>query len=176
MTVLKIVGLDLSITATGICAHNGATSTVGGDAKLGDRRLVKILRAVEPVILGADVVMVEDLPKSGMGSATTGMVQGVVRALLTDCGVPYILVTPSSLKTYATGNGNAPKPDLRMSLFKRFGIDLRDDNQCDAWWLRALGNDLYDQPLAQSNGRTDLPQNHRRALAKVTRVPIRMKR
>lgn len=173
MTNLRIVGLDLSITATGICESNGVTSTWGGDAKHGDRRLVKIKTAVESACEEADVVMIEDLPRSGMGGATTGMVQGVVREHLTWLGIPYILIIPSVLKTYATGKGGSPKPDLRMSLYQRFGLDLRDDNQCDAWWLRALGLDLYGEPLTQSNGSTVLPQTHRRALDKVAKVPLR---
>lgn len=39
MTAPRVVGLDLSITATGIAGHLGATYTVGGKADLGDLRL-----------------------------------------------------------------------------------------------------------------------------------------
>jgi hypothetical protein len=174
MKKLKIAGLDLSITATGICDVNGVTSTHGGDAKLGDRRLCKIRSAVESVVLGADVVMIEDLPRGGMGGATTGMVQGVARELLTGLGIPYILIIPSKLKVYATSKGTATKSDMRMSLFQRFGIDERDDNRADAWWLRALGSDLYEQPLTQANGNVYLPQSHRRALDKLVKVEPRI--
>jgi Holliday junction resolvasome RuvABC endonuclease subunit len=176
MTNLRIAGLDLSITATGIADINGVTSTVGGDAKLGDNRLVKIRTAVSHLAAGGgiDVAIIEDLPRGGMGGATTGMVQGVVRELLTRLGVPYILVSPATLKMYATGKGTATKSDMRMKLFQRFGIDIPDDNQADAWWLRALGHDLYGQPLTQINGSTDLPKSHRRALDKVTKIEPRV--
>jgi hypothetical protein len=173
MTELRIVGLDLSITATGICESDGTRSTWGGDAKLGDRRLCKIRNAVMSACMAADVVMIEDLPRGGMGGATTGMVQGVVRELLTASGIPYMFIIPSKLKVYATSKGTATKSDMRMSLYQRFGIDEPDDNRADAWWLRALGCDLYDQPLTQSNGSIYLPQSHRRALEKLVRVEPR---
>jgi Holliday junction resolvasome RuvABC endonuclease subunit len=174
MTNLNIAGLDLSITATGICDVNGVTSTHGGDAKLGDRRLCKIQLAIASIADDVDLMMIEDLPRSGMGGATTGMVQGVARCLLTGMGIPYILIIPSKLKVYATGNGNATKSDMRMSLYQRYGIDERDDNRADAWWLRALGLDLYDQPLTQANGNVHLPQSHRRALDKLVKVEPRI--
>lgn len=173
MGKIKIAGLDLSITATGIADIHGFTSTVGGDARQGDKRLCKIRAAVEAEILAADLIILEDLPRSGMGGATTGMVQGVVRERLVAHDVPYILVPPSTLKMYATGNGGSAKPELRMSLYKRFGYDIADDNQVDAWWLRALGHDLYDQPIHQSNGNLYLPESHRRALNKLTKIPVK---
>jgi Holliday junction resolvasome RuvABC endonuclease subunit len=173
MTNLRIGGLDLSITATGIADANGNLSTHGGDAKLGDKRLLVIQTAIAYMADDVDVMMIEDLPRGGMGGATTGMVQGVARCLLVRLGVPYILVPPSTLKVYATSKGNATKADMRMSLYQRFGIDERDDNRADAWWLRALGHDLYRQPLAQTNGSTMLPQSHRRALDKIDSVQPR---
>lgn len=174
MEKLRIVGLDLSITATGICEADGTRSTWGGDAKHGDRRLCKIRTAALSACMSANVVMIEDLPRGGMGGATTGMVQGVVRELLTSAGIPYMFVIPSKLKVYATGKGTATKSDMRMSLFQRFNIDEPDDNRADAWWLRTLGLDLYDQPLTQANGNVLLPQSHRRALDGLVKVEPRM--
>lgn len=176
MAKLKVIGLDLSITATGMCDVDGITSTHGGDAKLGDQRLCRIRTALLRLINDPiDLAMIEDLPRGGMGGATTGMVQGIARELLTKYEVPYILVSPATLKTYATGKGNATKADMRMSLYQRFGIDERDDNRADAWWLRALGLDLYGEPLPQSNGSLLLPQTHRRALDKLARIPLRIR-
>jgi len=65
------------------------------------------------------------------------------------------------LKRYATGKGNATKADMRMALFQRAGLDVRDDNAVDAWWLRAMALDHYGHPLVA------MPQTHRQALEKV---------
>lgn len=160
---MKVLGIDLSLTATGVAHWDGMTETIKTRTEDGDRRLVVIrdhLRGVayvpRPVL-----VVIEDLPKHAKAAGITGMVQGVARVALADLGVPYVLVVPSIVKQYATGKGNATKPDMRMALFQRAGIDLRDDNQCDAWWLRAMALDHYGQPAVE------LPKTHRAALAKV---------
>ena len=90
------------------------------------------------------------------------MAQGVVRYILVHTGTRYVTVTAATLKKFATGRGNATKPDMRMALYQRAGIDLRDDNQVDAWWLRQLGLHLLEDPE-----RMELPQTHLAALVAV---------
>lgn len=139
----KVVGLDLSITASGICASNGETYTVGGKSNLGDERLVIIKIAILDN-LDADYYIIEDLPTHAHGSGITGMVHGVVRSTLLENQKKYVLVPPASLKKYATGKGNANKVDMAISLYERFKIKLKDDNQVDAFWLRLMGLDYFD--------------------------------
>lgn len=160
-----VVGADLSITATGIACPT-KTFTITGHAK-GDLRLVHIGHTIattvaplsEPIV---DLVVIEDLPTHAHGAGITGMVHGVVRDRLLQLRVPYVLVTPASLKKYATGKGNANKADMRMALFQRTGVDLRDDNQVDAEWLRLMGLDALGHPAV------DLPKAQRDALTKIT--------
>lgn len=158
---MKIAALDLSITATGIAFTDGRTHTVTS-RRTGDHRLLVIQGAVRDIAAGVcDLVVIEDLPTHAHGAGITGMVHGVVRALLLSEDVPYVLVTPATVKKFATGKGNATKADMRMALFQRASLDIRDDNQVDAWWLRAAALDHYGEPVVQ------VPQSHRVALAKV---------
>ncbi len=165
----RVIGLDLSLTATGIATWDGRpTSTIRTLASDGDQRLRSIMVTVradawdyinsEPI----ELAVIEDLPTHAHGAGITGMVHGAVRVALIERGVPYALIPPATLKKYATGRGNATKPDMRMALFQRAGLDLRDDNQVDAWWLRAAGLDVLGHPLV------DLPKAQREALTKVS--------
>lgn len=154
-----VVGLDPSLTATGI-AWADETFSVSGSS--GDQRLTDIHHAVLDICDGAALAVVEDLPVHGHGAGKTGMAQGVVRLALLDLCVPYVLVTPAVVKKFATGRGSATKADMRLELFKRTGLDLRDDNECDAWWLRALGMAHLGYPIVE------LPADRAEMLTRVT--------
>jgi Holliday junction resolvasome RuvABC endonuclease subunit len=164
----RVIGLDLSLTGTGIAYHDGEMTTVTTKTSDRDSRLLAIEWAIH-IAIGtevdgppvADLAVIEDLPTHAHGSGITGMVQGVARTVLLKATVPYALIPGATLKKYATGRGNATKADMRMALFQRAGIDERDDNRVDAWWLRAAGLEHLGHPIV------DLPKAQREALAKV---------
>lgn len=161
--IRSITALDLSLAATGIYGFEPGPPKTYKPKTKGDHRLTEIPRYVQNFTTRANLVVMEDLPM-GMRNAAAGalgLLHGAVRMMLIEDGTPYILVTPASLKCYATGKGNAKKPDMRMSLYQRAGVDYADDNQVDAVWLNLLGHDLLGNPLIE------LPQTHRRALIKV---------
>lgn len=144
----RVIGIDPSLTATGLADWDGTVETYGGDAKLGDRRLSFLYNQVkfhcQP---GVDMAVIEDLPANAKSAGLTGKAQGVVRLALIRADVPYVAISPAALKKFATGRGNATKSDMRMELYKRTGIDLPDDNQVDAWWLRAAGMQHLGEPV-----------------------------
>ncbi|MFJ1581595.1 Holliday junction endonuclease [Streptomyces sp. NPDC088182] len=150
----KVLGLDLSITATGIAYRDGSTGTTGGPSEHGDGRLLTIEQAVTIALGGDDIglgplpdlVVLEDLPTHARAAGITGMVHGVVRTLLLRRGVPYVALTPATLKAYATGKGTADKTAMAMAAYKRGGREFADDNQCDAAWLRWAGLDRLGTP------------------------------
>lgn len=141
----KVVGLDLSITATGLCHPNGTTRTVKTRDKDKDVRLQIIRNAALEDAFMCDLAMIEEWVGS-FAAAVMGMVHGTVRTTLMDHGVPYVLVPPSTLKKFATGNGKSDKSGMAVAAFKRAGAEFADDNQCDAWWLRVAGLYLLGEP------------------------------
>lgn len=164
-----VLGLDVSLTATGWCLLRGESSGIT-DADIvrypkgvdGDARLTRLHRSIAALLATpVGLVVMEDLPRGAHGAAATGMAQGVVRLALLDAGVRYELVPPASLKAYAAGRGNATKADLRLALFKRTGCDVPNDNVVDAVWLAAMGSDLLGHPLVR------VPEAHRTALGRL---------
>lgn len=171
---LRILGLDLSMTATGICLPDGATRTVKTNPKHGDRRLQHIVDQVglalsegpDSIGDGVDVVVMEEAPPGLKGPAIKAihMVHGAVRLRLIDFGTPYVVINPTTLKGYATGSTSADKTALAMAAYKRAGREFTDDkggDQCDAWWLRHTALDWYGQP------EFTVPQAQRDRLGKV---------
>lgn len=169
----RIVGIDLSLTATGLAQADGTAHTIrtGPGDHLADQhdRLTHIVNEIAERtaagLTGAPDLAVIEGPSYGSNGAGTwdraGLWWLVIDRLFRE-GVPVAVVPPTVLKRYATGKGNATKPDMRMALYQRLGLDLRDDNQVDAIWLRAMGLDQLGCPLV------DMPQAHRAALDKVT--------
>ena len=134
-----VLGIDPSLTATGIAHASGLTETVKTRAKDGDTRLEVIYREVSFAAEHAPFAVIEDLPKHAMAAGITGMVQGVVRLALIDNDVDYLTIPPATLKKFATGKGNATKADMRRAWLMLTGEDNADDNQVDAAYLRQIG-------------------------------------
>ncbi|WP_262058566.1 Holliday junction endonuclease [Streptomyces sp. STR69] len=161
-----VIGLDLSLTATGIAYADGTTATIKTKQSDGDRRLLHIAEAIQWAVgtgagpMGSDVrpslAVIEDIPQNSFAAKPISMVHGVVRSVLIEAGVPYVLVTAATLKAYATGKGSGDKVPMAMAAYKRAGREFADDNQCDAAWLRWAGLDWlgyaeFELPKAQKD-------------------------
>lgn len=162
----RVLGLDLSLTSTGVARTDGTTYRIKTRAADGDRRLVVIRDRIRAELeqLPPDLAVVEDLPRHAMGAGITAMVHGIVRAELVEAGVPYALVVAATLKSYACDHGRAEKAQMAAAAYLAAGIRFDDDkggDRCDAWWLRAAGLDHLGVPEVV------LPQAQRDRLLKV---------
>lgn len=166
---LKVAGLDLSMTATGVCHpgdddQSGCTHLIKPSSR-GDQRLVDIrLEVLTYVLAECELALIEDLPVHGKGAGITGMVHGAVREGLLSLKVAYATVPPATLKKYATGRGNCDKAAMAVAAYRRAGVEFTDDNQCDAWWLWVMARDLTGDPVFE------LPKAQRDALDKVKKA------
>lgn len=161
---VKLSGLDLSITAPGL-AHTGvdgvACTHLIKPAGAGDLRLYSIRNQILALVEGSELVLIEGYLNKSMSAGITGMVHGAVREGLIEADIRYATFPPASLKKYATGSGGASKTDMALASYKRGGVEFKDDNQCDAWWLWVALNDHLGTPVFT------LPQVQREALAKI---------
>ena len=143
------VGLDLSLRASGVVAIKGSTGEVVHHevlscAVVGEERLcalssllastLQMLKcdyriravAIEGYSMGSNVGMLAQIAEWG----------GVARHLLESEGTPFAVVAPTSLKLFATGNGQCKgKSPVVMALYRRHGVEFTDDNEADACWL-----------------------------------------
>lgn len=161
---VKVIGLDLSITGTGL-AHtvegDVCTHVIKTDPKHRDGRLGQIRDAVAQYAEGAALALLEAPTAKSFTSVISGMVHGVVRLQLVEMGIPYGTLMPNSLKKYATGKGTGDKIPMALAAMKRAGKEFPNDNECDAFWLWVAANDHLSQPVI------DLPALNRESLKKI---------
>lgn len=165
-----VVGLDLSLTGTGICHMRGSdavTDTIHGRGD-GVPRLRQLAREIRQHCATADLVVIE-APNYHMGKSAgyherAGLHWMVLERLYLD-GRTWVEVRTSQLKTYATGKGSHPGlgkgPMIEASTRRYPAVQTGgDDNQCDALWAAAMGT-------GHLTGQHVVPLAHRTALAKV---------
>lgn len=80
----------------------------------------------------------------------------------TEDDIPWLEVSPSQVKQFATGKGNANKEVVLQQVYKRWGVELTDNNQADAYVLAQIGR-AY---LGEADDLTDFQQKVIRALRK----------
>lgn len=63
----RVVGLDLSLTSTGVAHPDGSTSLIKSKFK-DDRRLLDLYFGIQAAVRTADFVVLEDLPLHAMSA------------------------------------------------------------------------------------------------------------
>lgn len=182
----RVIGIDLSLTATGIADSAGTAlrthtihSTPSGRTVSAQRdRLRHIVTEIADHISTQGrhpaLVLIEGPSYGSRGAGTwdRGGLWWLTVDQILGRGIdarrhPLAVVPPAVLKKYAAGRGNATKADMRVALNNRAGLDIRDDDQVDAWFLCAMGLDYLGHPPVE------LPKTHRVALDKVAWPAIR---
>jgi len=138
------VGLDMSLSATGFCLKRGCSisiETIKTTPRTCPNDLARLRYIVDKVMerIPSDVHMIciEDVFTPQMRGQTGAAIElaklaGIIRLALYEAGYPFYVVSPSQIKKYVTGKGTAQKSIIIREVYKRWGIDAKDDNQADA--------------------------------------------
>lgn len=141
----SVLGVDPSLSSTGLACYDGKLETIKTKAEWGDRRLIHLHAGIYDEVgrIGGEawpvLAILEDLPVNAMSAGKTGQAQGVIRLVLADEDVLVLSIAPATLKKFATGKGNANKAQMRERFQADTGTDNKDDNQVDAYYLRQYG-------------------------------------
>lgn len=189
--MIRVVGLDLSLRSTGIArvTVDGGdvrtyTTTVGRPAearatlvqrwhRLDATRDAIVDEVIPPVFDRAacrdypDLVVMEGPAFSSASNAggedLTGLRWLVLDALLV-ADLTVVVVAPTTLKAYATGDGRASKAHVVAAVRKHYGDRFTlptghaVEDVCDAIALAAMGARALGHPIDQ------LPEQHTRAM------------
>jgi hypothetical protein len=172
-----VVAFDLSLTSTGVADRNGTRRII--PKSTGCERLAEIRDAVlfashkgrwgvnapsDP----PDLVVIEGYSyASGNKAHDVGEMGGVVRLALYEAGIPFEVVSPATIKMFATGKGNASKDDVLLAAVRRLGYEGGSKDEADALWLYALTMHALGAPIAT------VPAAHLKALKALTWPTLR---
>lgn len=168
------VGLDLSLTGTGVCVRPGDGSSDDGvvlvlvqtkpQKCLGDTylRLRQIVAKVTDHVPSGSKVCVEG-PSYGSVNGHQHDRSGLwwmIYEQLNGLGCEIVSVPPTSRAMYATGKGNAGKDSVLAAMVRKHpSLLINDNNIADAVALCDMACRFYAHPVDP-----DLPETHMRAM------------
>lgn len=169
MSARRVVGLDLSLTSTGLSDGRSSlvvqTAPEDGPTEARFEQILTGLRSFVYCGTGpsdpdriADLVVIESGAFSrGAQAASAEQLSGLrylVRHWLWFVHIPFALVTPTGLKAYVTGKGVATKQQVAAAVAERYGVDYSDIrvkdgryDMVDAFGLAAMGYHHLGAPL-----------------------------
>lgn len=164
---MRVVGLDVSSTCTGVAAADGTTSLVkprtqGVPSRL-DETVNGVIRALRAGG-GADMAVIEGYnPGGNQGFTMCRLAEagGIVRWALWRDGIDVVELPPSNLKKLATGHGGADKDQVRDAATRWLGYEGKSYDEADALWAREAGLQAY------CGSDVKLPEEHLEALKTV---------
>lgn len=161
----RILGIDSSLTSSGMCRVNVSTAADGSPdgmvsawnadiwtiksqpgpdrSQVGmSNRIAGIITAMEAHISAADLVVLEGQSSMLKGSSAQSLpwLWGRIVDATVAHAVELIIIPPSLRMKYATGKGNAQKDLVLAATIKRFpNIDITGNDEADAVILAAIG-------------------------------------
>jgi len=137
------LGIDQALGCSGIAilGEEGETlllEVVRTGALTGATRLVRIRDELEALLTPHGIRMgsIEGYAYGAVGrSFELGEVGGIVRALLHDLAIPFLVIAPAALKKFVSGSPMATKAVMREKTREKWGIDIAEDDACDAYGL-----------------------------------------
>lgn len=178
--MIRLCGLDVSLAKTGVALLESPTDDVWslstyrvptsphpkGDTRALRDRMVYVRQSCSIAAEHATLVVMEGPSFASVGSSSKdlmGLWWMVYDRLCVDHRV--LVVPPSSLKKWATGKGNAGKPQVGIGMHRTFPMDLYgvdfaalDDNEIDAVGLAGIGAQLLgcDLPIERPAYRAEV--------------------
>lgn len=155
MIAENVMGLDLSLTGTGIVVLKGNEVLAKMCIEVKMPGLLRMLHIADAVEMQCDMyspvlIVIEGPSYASIGAAKhqIGELSGIVKSRMFERAkleggykavYPIQLVAPNTLKKFATGKGNAKKNMMLKAVFQKWGFDADDDNVADAYALARYG-------------------------------------
>jgi len=167
-----VIGLDMSLTGTGICMIDQARKKKGKkevgfttikSQKHADVNVCsRMLQIMEDTFFHfpekVDLVAIEStfLMAKRPASAVISVLGMLMREELVRRKIKYVDVAPSQLKKFITGSGKAEKEKIMMCVLESWGLKTADNNQADAIVLAKIAMAMKDSKMQLTGAQADV--------------------
>lgn len=149
----KVLGIDPSITGTGLVVVNAAGAVVHNQAAgsipepgltLMARYRIVVDAVAAAVTKHKPSLVVMEGPALGMNNQGTFDLWGLLAVIRWELrhSLPFdslILPTPPELRKWSTGKGNTPKEQMRLLVYKKWGVELPTVDEIEAFTFGLWG-------------------------------------
>lgn len=177
MSENKFVGLDLSLTSTGCYAKIGGLNDTLKTSLIVSKpdqfqhsifrceyiadKILEFLGEIKP-----DMVAIEDYfagrqPYTVIQLAELGT---MVRYKMIKSDFHFYTIAPMQLKKYATSKGNCEKDNVMKGIYKKWNVDVSNNNIADACVLSYIAESIY---CVNNNLKCQLLEYEREVIDKV---------
>lgn len=159
ITAMRIIGLDLSLTSTGVARIDPEnvkleTWTIGTKPEMGSTviRARSIALRVTDLMKRGDFVVVEDYAY-GMGPAKSSTITlaelgGIVKLFVRQItGREALPVTTSQMRKFISGDGKVKKEVIPIHTYKRYMVTFNSHDECVAAVLADIGSHLINKGM-----------------------------
>lgn len=147
------VGIDHSLTGTGVvvidqdgCILEQKLIKTTND-EIDEVRMTRIIDEISfvPKIVRLKRVYIEGPSYMSTGQAVLqmGALHYLIRIFLYRKKVKYKIIAPGTLKKFITGSGAAKKEQMLLNIYKKWGVEFKDNNIADAYSLARLALEEY---------------------------------
>lgn len=148
----KFIGMDFAFAKSGLSIIDESANIISEgvivtSSKYSDEeRLIQILDVLNKIDQEEiKSVYLEGLSYGSQGKSVSqiGAVHYLTRIFLYKNKINYKIISPSELKKFITGKGNAKKDLMLLNIYRKFGIAYEDDNLADAYSLARMALEEY---------------------------------
>jgi crossover junction endodeoxyribonuclease RuvC len=146
---MRYVGIDPS-TKTGLVVTDGKDTwakEITSKEEQDPQRFFDITEQILDWLNEGDIITIEGFSygSRGRGVSTQYGLGWIIRAELIKNGYSYIEVSPSAVKKFATGKGNASKDAMAVPIYKKWSFEHDSDNVRDAYVLAQIAKALHEE-------------------------------
>lgn len=145
---MNFLGLDLSVANTGVVVIDQDAKILHQDV-LTTKPKTPIEKRITIIYDGIiqvhekylpHFIYIEELAYGARGDAMLELagVNYFVRTQFTWLDIKYKMIAPGTLKKFVTGTGRGKKNLMLKEVFKKWGADFDEDNECDAYCLARM--------------------------------------